>query len=206
MLCTQIVLYHLSLISLLTYVTLQETLATKEEMEPFINHSSQMAALDYIVAVESDVFVPSYSGNMARAVEGHRRFLGHRKTISPDRKGLVALLDKVEQGVLREGQELAELITASHHNRQGGARKRKGPLKGTKGRERFRTEEAFYTNPIPDCLCRQQVSANTTTALLPNSQSGIGYMPKKESHTTEIDTGLRQAGGQDSSSQQKYTR
>ena len=33
------------------------------------------------------------------------------------RKGLVALLDKVEQGVLREGQELTELITASHHNR-----------------------------------------------------------------------------------------
>jgi len=194
------------LLSRFPHVMSKETLATKEEMEPFINHSSQMAALDYIVAVESDVFVPSYSGNMARAVEGHRRFLGHRKTISPDRKGLVALLDKVEQGVLREGQELAELITASHHNRQGGARKRKGPLKGTKGRERFRTEEAFYTNPIPDCLCRQQVSANTTTALLPNSQSGIGYMPKKESHTTEIDTGLRQAGGQDSSSQQKYTR
>ncbi|XP_020240660.1 O-fucosyltransferase 38 isoform X1 [Cajanus cajan] len=131
----------------------KESLATPEELKAFANHASQTAALDYIICVESDVFVPSYSGNMARAVEGHRRFLGHRKTINPDRKGLVGIFDMLGTGELEEGKELSHMVQRMHKNRQGAPRKRHGSLPGIKGRARFRTEESFYENPYPECIC-----------------------------------------------------
>ncbi|PWZ18098.1 Uncharacterized protein Zm00014a_040956 [Zea mays] len=131
----------------------KEKLASAEELRSFSQYAAQMAALDYIVSVESDVFIPSYSGNMARAVAGHRRFLGHRKTISPDRKALVRLFDKVASRLLEEGERLSQKIIDIHQKRQGSPRKRKGPVSGTKGKDRFRSEEAFYENPFPDCLC-----------------------------------------------------
>ncbi|XP_019153269.1 PREDICTED: uncharacterized protein At1g04910-like isoform X2 [Ipomoea nil] len=134
----------------------QEKLASAAELEPFVNHASQMAALDYIVSVESDIFIPSYSGNMARAVEGHRRFLGHRKTISPDRKVLVRFFDKVQMGKMKEGSNLSNRLIEIHKRRQGSPRKRKGPISGTKGMDRSRSEEAFYVNPLPDCLCQTE--------------------------------------------------
>ncbi|KAJ8479111.1 hypothetical protein OPV22_022838 [Ensete ventricosum] len=101
----------------------KETLATKEELKDFSSHSSQTAAIDYIISVESDVFVPSYTGNMARAVEGHRRFLGHRKTINPDRKGLVEVFDMIDRGELKEGVKLSSLVSEMHKHRQGAPRK-----------------------------------------------------------------------------------
>ncbi|CAG7860448.1 unnamed protein product [Brassica rapa] len=131
----------------------KETLAGEEELEGFTGHATKTAALDYIISVESDVFVPSHSGNMARAVEGHRRFLGHRRTITPDRKGLVKLFDKVERGQMKEGEKFSNLVKSMHQDRQGAPRRRKGPAQGIKGRARFRTEEAFYENPYPECIC-----------------------------------------------------
>ncbi|KAK9010584.1 hypothetical protein V6N11_043466 [Hibiscus sabdariffa] len=124
----------------------KEKLATKEELNAFAKHATQSAALDYIVSLESDVFVPSYSGNMARAIEGHRRFLGHRKTISPDRKGLVKLFNELERGNIKTSS-FSELVWQMHKNRKGAPRKRKGPSPGAKGKDRFRTEESFYENP-----------------------------------------------------------
>ncbi|KAF8091230.1 hypothetical protein N665_0451s0043 [Sinapis alba] len=132
----------------------KEMLAGEEELNGFTGHATKTAALDYIISVESDVFVPSHSGNMARAVEGHRRFLGHRKTITPDRKGLVKLFNKVERGQIKEGgAKFSNLVMQMHQARQGAPRRRKGPAQGIKGRARFRTEEAFYENPYPECIC-----------------------------------------------------
>ena len=55
----------------------KETLLEPSDLMFFQNHSSQMAALDYMVSLESDIFVPTYDGNMAKVVEGHRRYVLH---------------------------------------------------------------------------------------------------------------------------------
>ncbi|CAA2989256.1 O-fucosyltransferase 38 [Olea europaea subsp. europaea] len=141
---------HLSeLTSRYPNVVFKEMHATAEELNPFSKHASQTAALDYIISIESDVFIPSHSGNMARAVEGHRR------TIIPDRKGLVELFDRLEAGELRESS-LSYHVRKLHKNRQGAPRKREGAPPGIKGRARVKLEESFYQNPYPECICKSK--------------------------------------------------
>ncbi|MBA0823895.1 hypothetical protein Goarm_020589, partial [Gossypium armourianum] len=69
----------------------KETIATEEELAPFSLFSGRMAALDYIVCDESDVFVTNNNGNMARILAGRRRYFGHKPTIRPNAKKLYKL-------------------------------------------------------------------------------------------------------------------
>ncbi|XP_038901839.1 protein ROOT HAIR SPECIFIC 17-like isoform X2 [Benincasa hispida] len=69
----------------------KETLASQEELAPFSSFSSRMAALDFIVCDESNVFVTNNNGNMAKILAGRRRYFGHKPTIRPNTKKLYRL-------------------------------------------------------------------------------------------------------------------
>ncbi|KAF7828026.1 rhamnogalacturonan I rhamnosyltransferase 1-like [Senna tora] len=143
----------------------KETLLSPNELQQFQNHSSQMAALDFMVSVASDAFVPTYDGNMAKLVEGHRRYYGFKRTILLDRKKLVELLDMHQNGTL-SWNEFAEAVQKAHENRMGRpTRRRVIP-------DKPKEEDYFYANPF-ECLCD-----NTTCddLLAPrNSSEGNGF-------------------------------
>ncbi|GMH04384.1 hypothetical protein Nepgr_006223 [Nepenthes gracilis] len=129
-----------SLASAFPNLVRKETLLKPEDLSFFQNHSSQMAALDYLVSLESDIFVPTYDGNMARVVEGHRRFLGYKKTISLDRKLLVRMIDGYKNQSLSWDQ-LSSAVKEAHADRMGSRHPR------TVIPDRPKEEDYFYANP-----------------------------------------------------------
>ncbi|KAG6401808.1 hypothetical protein SASPL_138675 [Salvia splendens] len=122
----------------------KETLLEPSDLMFFQNHSSQMAALDYLVSLESDIFVPTYDGNMAKVVEGHRRYLGYKKTILVERRLLVDLIDRYSSGSLN-WDEFSSAVKAAHADRMGKPRKRLVIP------DRPKEEDYFYANPW-ECL------------------------------------------------------
>ncbi|XP_038722274.1 rhamnogalacturonan I rhamnosyltransferase 1-like isoform X2 [Tripterygium wilfordii] len=123
----------------------KEMLLDPDELKQFQNHSSQMAALDFMVSIASNTFIPTYDGNMAKLVEGHRRYLGFKKTVLLDRKRLVELLDLHQNGTF-SWNEFAVAVRLAHEKRMGQPNGRKVVA------EKPKEEDYFYANP-GECLC-----------------------------------------------------
>ncbi|KAK9056481.1 hypothetical protein SSX86_023842 [Deinandra increscens subsp. villosa] len=133
----------------------KETLATKQELEPFTPFSSRMAALDFMVCDESDVFVTNNNGNMAKILAGRRRYFGHKPTIRPNAKTLSRLL------MDRENMTWEEFSTQVQEHQVGfmGAPNEARPGRGE-----------FHENPT-SCICEKSKNKPKTISSLPRKAS-----------------------------------
>ncbi|XP_002966670.2 O-fucosyltransferase 15 [Selaginella moellendorffii] len=86
----------------------KEDLLSEKELSPFANHSSQLAALDFIACTAADVFAMTDSGSqLASLVSGYRMYFGGGRLpiIRPNKKRLVSLFAKnssIQWGEFRE--------------------------------------------------------------------------------------------------------
>ncbi|XP_074576814.1 O-fucosyltransferase 1 isoform X2 [Curcuma longa] len=99
------------------------------------------SAVDYMVCLLSDIFMPTYDGpsNFANNLMGHRLYYGFRTTIQPNRKALAPIFMDREEGRTANFEERIRQVM--FNSKFGGPHKRVRP-------------ESFYTNSWPECFCQ----------------------------------------------------
>ncbi|GAV66165.1 O-FucT domain-containing protein [Cephalotus follicularis] len=99
------------------------------------------SAVDYMVCLLSDIFMPTYDGpsNFANNLLGHRLYYGFRTTVRPDRKALAPIFIDRENGRTAGFEEAVRRVMLKTNF--GGPHKRVPP-------------ESFYTNSWPECFCQ----------------------------------------------------
>lgn len=149
----------------------KETIATKEELAPFVSFSSRMAALDFIVCEESDVFVTNNNGNMAKILAGRRRYLGHKVTIRPNAKKLNLLFMNRNN---RTWEEFASRVRTF----QVGFMGEPNELRPGSGE--------FTENPSA-CICQKNSAGGIS---YPLNHSNITEFQEQQEWSSEVDNNL----------------
>lgn len=128
----------------------KEMLASEEELAPFKNYSSRMAAIDYTVCLHSEVFVTTQGGNFPHFLLGHRRYMygGHSKTIRPDKRKLALIFDNPNLGWKNFKRQMLNM--RSHSD--------------SKGFELKRPNDSIYSFPCPDCMCHRNKTEDSRSS------------------------------------------
>nr|XP_043625494.1 O-fucosyltransferase 16-like [Erigeron canadensis] len=147
----------------------KDSLATKEELAPFAPYSSRMAALDFIVCNESDVFATNNNGNMAKMLAGRRRYFGYKPTIRPNAKKLYRLF-------LDRGKMTWEEFASRVRTHQIGFMGRPNESKPGKGE--------FHENPIA-CICEDLSSQSQIQYESESDENIIQHQSELNSHDVQ---------------------
>ncbi|KAJ3694905.1 hypothetical protein LUZ60_000282 [Juncus effusus] len=78
-------------------ISTKETLLSQSEIRPFLNFSSQLAALDFIACAASDAFAMTDSGSqLSSLVQGMRMYFGENNlpSIRPNKRRLASIFSK----------------------------------------------------------------------------------------------------------------
>ncbi|KAI3992716.1 hypothetical protein MKX01_021677 [Papaver californicum] len=129
------------------HLTNKWSLADGDELQQFKNRSSILAALDYIVCINSNVFLANHGGNMARTIQGHRAYFGHKKYITPNKKKLVRLFMDSNNQIMNE-KEIDDRIKKMHIDSMGSTIL----IKSTK------SHPDVTAYPAPACMCSSSIS------------------------------------------------